>query len=112
MTQNKSITTGAIRLDRGDKLLLLTMAKQGYITDAQRTELGRMLSVHGTSIRFVSTKHELEELKRLDELRSKIGIDGDCELSCENDPLVVEIRSEIERFRQEQKDTFKDNILI
>ncbi len=111
MAQNKS-TTGVIRLDRDAKLLLLIIAKQGYITDAQRTELGRMLSSNSTSIRFVSTKHEIEELKRLDELRIKFGIDGDCGLSGENDPLAVEIRSEIEAFRHEQKDTFKEDILI
>lgn len=111
MAQNKD-ATGVIRLDRDDKLFLLILAKQGYITDAQRTELGRILSVNGVSIRLVSTKHEIEELKRLDELRSKLGIVGDCELSGENDPVAVEIRREIERFRQEQKETFKDDILI
>ena len=111
MTQNKDVTDG-IRLNRADKLLLLIIAKQGYITDAQRTELGRMLSVNGVSIRLVSTKHEIEELKRLDELRSKMGIVGDCEISGENDPVAVEIRSEIERFRREQKETFKDEVLI
>lgn len=87
-----------IRLTRDDKLFMLILCKQGYITDEQRKKLENLLSTSVTTIRFVSTYKEIEELKRLDELREKFGISKGEE---PDEDILNEIKKEIEDYRNE-----------
>ncbi|MBO7554058.1 MAG: hypothetical protein J6T82_08520 [Bacteroidaceae bacterium] len=91
----------AIILTKEDKLFLLNLARQGFVTDADKSILREKFFAGEPQllIRCVSTKAEVEELHRLDELRKNFHIDGDCGVLMENDPMVKEVFEEIDRFR-------------
>lgn len=92
-----------IKLSKQDKILLLEIARQGYITEEQARQIKRIFSMSEISIRYVSTAAEIKELERLDELRKKYHIEGDTSVSWDNDKFIQEVNKEIADLRDELK---------
>ena len=55
------------KLDRESKILLLTILKQGYITEEQKQAFSSLLDVKTDAIFFVYSREQLEEIKRIRE---------------------------------------------
>ena len=51
------------KLDRESKILLLTILKQGYITEEQKQAFSSLLDVKTDAIFFVYSREQLEEIK-------------------------------------------------
>lgn len=92
-----------MRLDRGTKVLILSILKDGELTEERRRELMQRLSVPIVRICPVSTKAEIKELEKLDELRKKYGIDDDSGVSIEADPIYKKIIKEIDKYRNNEE---------
>lgn len=52
-------------LGRESKILLLTILKQGYITDKQKQEFSNLLEVETCRMVYVTKREDYEEIKRL-----------------------------------------------
>ncbi len=89
-----------MRLDKETKILMLEILKDGELTDERRRELMQRLSVPVVRICPVSTKSEIEQLKRLDKLRQKYGIKDDSGVPLEEDPLYKRIIDELENMNK------------
>lgn len=61
----QTIQQKVIPLKLEHKRLLLTIFKQGYITEAQRQEISSLLEVEANAMFFVYNKEQLEEIKRI-----------------------------------------------
>ena len=103
MTMNNNSSSEGILLNKADKILLLTIARKGYIGDKERCELQQLLKAKSLTLRVISTRAELDELRRLDELRKQFNIDGDSGVPIEKDALYIAIQKEIEDYRNELK---------
>ena len=55
----------ATKLDRESKILLLTILKQGYITEEQKQAFSSLLEVKTTYIGYVSSTDGLKEMQEL-----------------------------------------------
>lgn len=59
--KNQQVTV----LGRESKILLLTILKQGYITDKQKQEFSNLLEVETYRMVYVTKREDYEEIERL-----------------------------------------------
>lgn len=61
----QTIQQKVIPLKLEHKRLLLTIFKQGYITEAQRQEISSLLEVETYEMVYISKREDLEELEKM-----------------------------------------------
>lgn len=65
MMMKQTIQQKVIPLKLEHKRLLLTIFKQGYITEAQRQEISSLLEVETYEMVYISKREDLEELEKM-----------------------------------------------
>lgn len=63
MTTATNNETEAIKLDRGAKILLLTILQQGFITREQKSDVQKLLQIPLVRLCYADSQEVLKELK-------------------------------------------------